>query len=230
MRHHGPMRSFCAGFTGDLRFAVRQALRRPMSSALAVAVLAVGIGSTVTAFSVMYQLLWKPLPYPDAQQLVFVHNAFPKGQVPVTGVSGWDYTEISRNKAAFQSAGVYFFNDLTLTGAGPARHVDVVDVTAALFQVLRVKPALGRLLSSADDVYGSPGVLVLSDAFWRSAFGADPGVVGRAVKLNNFPYRIVGVMRPEFRFPYPSTQLWVPMALRPVEFSEQARPEKWLQG
>ena len=214
---------------GDLLLAWRQAFRRPGFSALAIGILAVGIGLSVAVFSVMYQVLWKPQPYPEPERLVVVHNSFPLRQVPLTGVSAWDYVQISRHREAFESAGIFYFNDLTLAGAGPARHVDVVNASATLFQVLRAIPALGRLPSEADDRYGSPGVVLLSDSFWRGAFGADAGVVGRSVRLNDAPYTVIGVMRPEFRFPYASTQMWVPLALRPAEFSAQGRQEKWLR-
>lgn len=214
---------------GDLGFAIRQARRRPLFTLTAVVVIATGLGSAVAVFSLLYRAVLEPLPYPDSGRLVYVHNSFPQGQVPLTGVSGFDYAEIARDKRTFESAGVYYFNDLTLTGAGPARHVDVVDASATLFQVLEIQPTLGRAIADADDRPGAPGVLLLSDAFWRGAFGADPAAVGRTVQLNRVPYTIVGVMPPAMPFPYPATQLWIPMALRPGEFTaEGGRSEKWL--
>jgi putative ABC transport system permease protein len=108
-----------------------------------VIILALGIGSSTAVFSVLYQVLLKPLPYPDGQRLVFVHNFFPKNQVPVEGVSGFDYSEIRRHTDIFSAAGVFFWNDLVLTDVGEARHADVVNASASLFEVLGVKPELG---------------------------------------------------------------------------------------
>ena len=217
------------GSGSDLRFAWRQIRRQPGFSVLAILVLALGIGASAAVFSVLYENVLKPLPYPQPERLVSIHNAFPKGQTAVTGVSGFDYAEIKGRTDTFESAAIYYFNDLTLTGAGMARHVDAVNVSASLFKVLGVKPQLGRLISADDDRRGAPGTALLSDAFWRTAFGGDPAAIGRTVHLAGRPYRIIGVMPRGFAFPYPATQLWIPIALKQGEFTiEGGRLEKWL--
>ncbi len=212
----------------DLRFAFRQLRKRPGSALAAVLVLALGLGASTAVFSVFYESLLKPLPYPGAGRIVFVHNSFPKSQLALAGVSSLDDATLRRHKEIFAETGIYFFNDLTMTGVGAARHVDPVNVSASLFRVLGVKPELGRAISAADDQYGAPKVAVLSDAFWRTEFQANPGVLGRSIQLDGEPYRIVGVMPRDFEFPYPATQLWLPVALRPIEFSELGRSDKWL--
>src|SRR5581483_2586259 len=114
----------------DLRFALRQIAREPRSAVVAMLVLALGLGAATAVFSVLYQILLKPLPYRDADRIVFLHNSFPKEQLALAGVSSFDYVEIRRHKQLFSEAGVYYFNDLTMTGAGVARHVDPVNVSA----------------------------------------------------------------------------------------------------
>ena len=106
----------------DLRFAARQWKRQLGFIATAALLLGLGIGAATAAFSILYEIVLKPLPSPDPQQLVFVHNRFPKSQVAITGVSGFDYAEMRRDRATFQDAAVFYWNDLTLTGAGQARH------------------------------------------------------------------------------------------------------------
>ncbi len=191
--------------------------------------LALGIGSSTAVFSVLYEALLKPLPYPDANRIVFVFNSFPKSQLSRGSLSAPDYAEVSRQHDVFSQAGVYYFNDFTMTGAGAARHVDAVNASASLFELLGVKPALGRTITSDDDRDSAPKVALLSDTFWRSAFDARPDVLGRTIELNGDAYTIVGVMPRAFHYPYPATQLWVPVALKAGYFAESQRGDKWLQ-
>jgi putative ABC transport system permease protein len=223
------LRQFFTNLMHDLRFAFRQIRKQPVFALIAVIVLGLGIGSSTAVFSVLYQALLKPLPYLDAQRLLFVHNFFPKNQVSVGGVSAFDYAEIRRHTDVFAGAGIFYWNDLTLTGLGDARHINVVNASATLFDVLGVKPQLGRTFSEGEDQYGAAGTTLLSDALWRSAFGADPNVLGRIIHLNGGPYTVVGVMPRSFQFPSHETQLWIPVALRQGEFTIQGgRLEKWL--
>ena len=196
---------------------------------VALAVLTLGIGGSTAVFAVLYQVLLKPLPYPHAERLVFVHNSFPKSQVSTAGVSGFDYAEVKRHTDVFASAGVYYWNDLTLTGFGPPRHINVVNASASVFETLAVKPRLGRTFSQAEDEKGAAGTVVLSDSMWRGTFGGDAKVLGRVIHLNGALYTVIGVMPPEFQFPSRETELWIPVALRRGEFTiEGGRMEKWL--
>jgi predicted permease len=223
------MREVVTSLIHDLRFALRQIRKQPLFALIAVIILGLGIGGSTAAFSVLYQAILKPPPYPDAKQLLFVHNFFPKKQVSVAGVSAFDYAEIRRHTEVFASAGIFYWNDLTLTGRGDARHINVVNASASLFDVLGVNPQLGRIFSEAEDQYRAARTALLSDGFWRSAFGADPNVLGRIIHLNGAPYTVVGVMPRSFQFPSHETQLWIPIALRQGEFTIQGgRLEKWL--
>jgi len=213
----------------DTRFALRQMRKQPGFALITVLVLALGIGGSTAVFCVLYQAVLKPLPYPDAERLLFVHNFFPKSQVATAGVSGFDYGEIRRHTDVFRSSGVFYWNDLTLTGFGEARHIDAVNASASLFDVLGMKPQLGRIFSAPEDRRGADGTALLSDALWRGALGADPHAVGRVIHLDGAPFTVVGVMPRSFQFPSPETQLWIPVALRPGEFMiEGGRTEKWL--
>jgi hypothetical protein len=149
------LRQFVTNLIHDLRFAFRQIRKQPGFALTAAMILGLGIGGATAVFSVLYQAVLKPLPYADAQQLFFVHNFFPKNQVQVAGVSAFDYAEIKRHTDAFAGAGIFYWNDLTLTGMGEARHINVVNASATLFSVLGVKPQLGRTFSEAEDQYGA---------------------------------------------------------------------------
>lgn len=223
------MRQFLPHLIQDFRFTFRQLHARPAFALSAVVVLALGIGSSTAVFNVFYQVLLKTLPYSDAERLFFVHNSFPRNQVSTAGVSGFDYAAIRRQTELFADAGIFYWNDLTLTGRGNARHLNVINASASLFRALGIKPELGRTFSTREDQYGAPGTAVLSDRLWRSNFDADPKVLGRPIYLNGVPYTVVGVMPQRFEFPSRESEIWIPVALRPGNFTlEGGRLEKWL--
>lgn len=213
----------------DLRYGFRQFRKNLSLSIVCVAVLAIGIGSATAVFAVLYDALLKPLPYRDAGSLVFVHNEFPSSQLAMTAESGPDFRDLSTHHEIFSETAAYYFNDFTMTGAGTAQHVDAVNASATLFPMLGIQPELGRTFTPEEDRAGAAKVVILSDALWRSTFGAQSNVVGHSISLDGTPYQIIGVMPAHFNFPYPATQMWVPLALRPVDLSPDQRGDKWLQ-
>lgn len=223
------MRELVADFSNDLRSGVRQLRKNLSITIISVAVLAIGIGATTAVFAILYDAILKPLPYRDAQQLVYVHNQFPRSQLSTTDESGPDFRDLSTHHEIFTQTAAYYFNDFTMTGAGIAQHVDAVNASARLFPMLGIAPELGRMFTPEEDRYGAGHVVILSDALWRSAFGAKRSVIGRSVSLDGTAYQIVGVMPANFNFPYPATQMWVPLALSPARLSENDRGDKWLQ-
>ena len=223
------MGGFLTDLASDCNYGLRQIRRNLSLTIVCVAVLAIGIGSATAVFAILYDAILKPLPYRDAGQLVYVHNEFPQSQLAETEASGPDYADLSTHRELFSETAAYYFNDFTMTGAGAAQHVDAVNASASLFPLLGIAPQLGRPFSPEEDRYGAGGVVILSDALWRSAFGADRNVVGRSIFLDGTSYRIIGVMPADFNFPYPATQMWIPLALQPSRFAPDTRGGKWLQ-
>ncbi|MGB6875098.1 MAG: ABC transporter permease [Candidatus Acidiferrales bacterium] len=223
------MRKVLADFSTDIRYGLRQIRKNLSLTIVCAAVLAIGIGSATAVFAVLYDAILKPLPYRDAAQLVYVHNEFPQSQLAQTNVSGPDYTDLSTHREIFSETAAYYFNDFTMTGAGMAQHVDAVNASATLFPMLGIALQLGRTFSPEEDRDGAAKVVILSDALWRGAFGADRNVLGRSIGLDGAPYRVIGVMPADFNFPYPATQMWVPLALRPSALIPGQRGNKWLQ-
>jgi putative ABC transport system permease protein len=218
--------------TSDLSYGLRQMRKNFPLTLLCVAVLGIGIGTTTAVFAVLYDVLLKPLPYREADRIVFVHNEFPSSPLGHAGASAPDYAELTAHREIFSETAAYYFNDFTMSsvsGSGYAEHVDVVNASASLFAMLGIRPQLGRAILAEDDRYGTPKVVALSDALWRSKFNADPGIVGRTLQLDGEPYQIVGVMPPDFSFPYPATQMWIPLALRPEAYAPGERGDKWLR-
>lgn len=224
------MSSSANDLASDLSYGARQIRNNLPLTILCVAVLAIGIGAATAVFAVLYDALLRPLPYRDAARIVFVHNEFP-GQLGRTDESAPDYADLSAHRELFSDTAAYYFNDFTMTGvsgSGYAEHVDAVNTSASLFPMLGIRPQLGRAILPSDDHYGAAKVVVLSDAFWRTRFGGDPSIAGRTLLLDGKPYQIVGVMPPDYNFPYPATQMWVPLALPPTDYTT-GRGGKWLR-
>jgi len=212
----------------DARLGVRQIRRRLAVSMVYACVLGIGIGSATAVFTVLYEAVLKPLPYPTADRLVYLHNEFPQTQLARTGVSALDFTDLTGHRQLFSHTAAYFFNDFTMTGTVYAQHVDAVNVSASVFPILGLPAAIGRTYTTEEEHAGSH-VTVLSDRLWRSTFGGDVTVIGRHIWLDGQVFQIVGVMPAEFQFPYPATEMWVPLSLSPTRLAPRERGRKWLQ-
>ena len=197
---------------GDLRYAVRTLAKNPGFAAAAVLTLALGIGANGAVFSVLRALLLRPLPYSQPERLVMVWSrwtAFPKTWLSVEEYRTWDEAGCFAGLALFDPGTV------NLTGGGEPEQIGSARVSANLFDVLGVKPILGRSFIAAET--GSPPghVVVLSEELWRRRFGGDRSIVGAAIDVDGRPATVVGVMPAAFKLPMDySTQtpsaLWRP--------------------
>jgi putative ABC transport system permease protein len=186
----------------DVRVALRGLRRTPGFTIVAILTLALGIGANSALFSVLRSVLLRPLPYPDAGQLVQVwsdHRA--KGRSEPEWLSPPDFVDWRDGNRTFSGMAAYQGWAPDMTGSGEPEALGGVVVSGNYFSVLGVSPALGRLLTVADDDAGAERVIVLSDAIWRRRFGSDPGILGKTITLNAEPWTVVGVLRPEFRPP-----------------------------
>ncbi|MDP3773878.1 MAG: ABC transporter permease [Gemmatimonadales bacterium] len=201
----------------DIRYAGRSLLKSPGFTLAAVLTLALGIGANTAIFSVVRGILLRPLPYdaPDRAVMLWSHwTGWDK-----TWVSPPEYADYAAQSQIFSSVAAFADASFTLTGEGEAERVRSGLVTANIFGVLGARPLLGRTFLPDEDRPDGPRVVVLGEGVWRRRFGADPGVVGRAIRLNARPYVIVGVMPEEFRLPVDfsveeRTQIWTPLQLR----------------
>jgi putative ABC transport system permease protein len=199
----------------DLRYAVRSLLKSPGFSVLAVLTLALGIGSSVAVFSVVDGVLLRPLPFPASRRLVAVCETHPS----VEGfciASPPDAEDFAAAPHAFSSVGLARDWPFTARRASGSEGVNGGLATPGLFRTLQVPPALGRLLEPGDVGPGAHPVVVLSDALWRSWFGADRGAVGRSLVLDGTSYEVVGVLPPGVRVPrLEEVKLWAPLPFAP---------------
>ena len=204
--------------------------KNPGFSAVAIATLAVGIGANTAIFSVVDSVILRPLAYPDADRLVSIHEVLPRFShlAPMLPVNAMHFVEWRQNVHAFDRMAMLHSLAFNLTGAGEPQRINGARVSPALFEMLGIRPQLGRLFSEDEDRPGHERVVLLNDEIWRRNFGADPGVVGRKIVLNDAPYEIIGVLPANFHFPKMSQlfamtvnearpQIWRPFALRDSE-------------
>jgi putative ABC transport system permease protein len=200
------------GLTQDLRYAVRTLLKSPGFTLVAVLTLALGIGANTALFSVIEAALLKPFPYPEPGRLVRVYSTSRQGaQWTASPADFFDWQAMTHSFAGLAAMNG---NSMALSGEGPAEHLRGLAVTQDFFGVLGVAPALGRTFTAEEETTGRDQEVVLSDALWRSHFGADPKVVGRRIRLDGQPYLVVGVMPRGFAF-LSGASLWTPLAFNP---------------
>ena len=195
----------------DIRYALRQLRKNPGFTAVAVLTLALGIGANTAIFSVVNTALLAHPPYKDADRLAMIWSTIPSRGPGEFSVSAGDYFEWKQKTTVFEDMAASFDDEVTLTGAGNPQFILGYRFSANYFEILGVKPALGRTFTAEEDRPGAPQVVVLSDKLWRTTFHADPQILGKSITLDDNPHTVIGVMPPEFQYP-PSVELWMPMA------------------
>ena len=193
----------------DIRFALRMLAKSPGFSIVAVLTLAIGIGANTAIFSVVNALLLKPLPFPEPKQLVAfgMTNTRNKEQTSLGSLSYPDFFDFRDQNQTLASSAVYRDRAFALTGEQGATSLRGVKSSAEFFDVLGIKPSMGRTFSREDERAGG-GVggfkVILSDDFWRQHFGGDPNVLGRTIELERRLYTVIGVMPTRFQYPIQS--------------------------
>ena len=196
----------------DIRYALRTLSKNPRFTVVAVLTLALGIGATVSIFSVVNEVLLAPLPYREPGRLVMLWQSRPAGGpddfFPVRPA---DFADLKQQSRVFEELAYSRDGSFSLTGMGDPESIIGYRFSANFFSLLGTQPILGRTFLPEEDRPGGPLVTVLSHRLWQRKFGGDPKVVGKTVQLNGRSYTIIGVMPPEFRHPM-TVELWVPIA------------------
>ena len=199
----------------DVRYGLRMLRRTPGFTAAALVTLALGIGANTAIFTVVDAVLLRPLPYPEPERLVTLGDRNPAGFASNVGFATvLDWRERSRS---FEQLAMMRSWIPTLVTNGEAERMPAVRVSWNYFEMMGIRPALGRGFTQDDDRPDHWRVLLLSDALWRRRFGADPAIVGRTVVMNDREYRVVGVMPPTFepldaeRYYNAAAEIWAPI-------------------
>ena len=210
----------------DVRYAARALARNPVFAASAILCLALGAGATTAIFSVVSAVLLRPLPYTHSTRLVRVFTEFPK-EVSSTSPSGFrhfwlsppEFFEVRRDTQSFDAFEAWANGPANLAGQTDPIRATASSVTGGMLSMLGVNPILGRLLTPDDDLPNVPATAVLSYELWQRAFGGDPNILNRDIRLNGARCTVVGVMPRGFNFPpgeVNPSELWTPLQLDPA--------------
>ncbi|MES2180459.1 MAG: ABC transporter permease [Gemmatimonadota bacterium] len=213
----------------DLKYALRSLRVSPTFTIVAVLTLAIGIGANTAVFSVVHGVLRQPLPFPNPERLVRVWSANRSGDSPKASVSAVDLDDWRAQRRQFEDIGGWEFasgaSGLDLTGSGQPQRVSTAFVSPGFFTTLGVGALHGRLPYESEMVRGGDDrVVVLSFPYWQRNFGASTTVLNTTLILRGEPYRVVGVMPPNFRFPSPSVEIYVPFSTIPDQSIPRIRP------
>ena len=202
----------------DIRYAIRVLFKNPGFALIAILTLALGIGANAAIFSVVYGVLLRPLPYQSGERLVVLHQQAPKANeldAPFSAQEIFDYRDHNHTLDAVvehhSMSFLLFTND-------SAERVSTAVVSANFFDVLGVRPVLGRTFVAKDEEHGADAVLILSNDYWRSRFGSDAGIVGRVFQMNNRPHTVIGVLPAIPQYPS-SNDVYMPTSQCPTRSS-----------
>ena len=198
----------------DIAFAWRQMVKNPGFTAVAVLTLALGIGGTTAIFSAVYAVVLQPLPLADAARLMVVNEIY---QGAPSDLSAGNYTDAAEGVPAFEGLSALRYSSFNLSEGTTPERVIGGRATANYFDVLGVKPLLGRTFTPAEDTPGNERVVVLSHRLWTRRFGANPSIVGSAIRMNGVSYTVLAVMPQSFDLTSDSEELWTPIAFTPAQ-------------
>ena len=198
----------------DIRYGVRMMRKSPGFTAAAVLTLALGIGANSAMFGIVYGLLFRPLPYPDAKSIAMVHMNFSPQNARRGTLSVADFVDWKNGNTVFERVAAYGESRFTLTGENQAEEVTGASVTADFFAILGVSPILGRTFEVGDDSPSGPNLVVINAALWQRRYRGSPDAIGRVIEVNGNPATIIGVVENGFEFPRRQTELWQNLHLK----------------
>ena len=221
-------------FAQDVRYGVRTLLRARGFSATAVLTVGLGVGACTAIFSLVNAVLIRSLPYGDPERLVYLFTPNPNLKIPAEVIcpAYGDYFDIQRESRSFESLSNFVQVMLKLDGRGTVQQIGSARVDEDFFRTLQSRPEIGRAIDKEDVQSGRDKVAVISHALWVSMYGGRSDVLRQPLVLDKVSYRIIGVMPPEFEYPFgsdlpygnshiKSTQIWVPLVLNAKERSSR---------
>ena len=207
--------------TQDIRYGLRTSLKMPGAAAVAVAALSLGIGANSAVFSVVNAVLIRPLPYKDPGRLVVVWENKLSKAMRQQRVSAADYRDFQEQNQVFEQVGAFQTQSSVLSGRELPERVEAAVVSPSIFQILGMKPTVGRSFSSDEDQPAKNSVLILSDSLWRRRFGGDPRALGSPVRVDSKNYTIIGIAPPGFRLLDSPSELWMPYTPEPAQLRKR---------
>ena len=196
----------------DLRHTVRRLVAAPGFTLAVTGTLALCIAANLTIFAVVHSILLRPLPFPDAGRLVTIYNTYPRANVMDDGASVANYYERRGRLTTVSSVSLYRTDAAIVGETGGTEREFVMRVSAEFFTTLGVPPMLGREFRDAEMTPGNDRAAILTEPYWRQQYGADPGIVGRDIRINGTAFQVVGVLPPGFTFLSSRARIFLPLA------------------
>lgn len=197
----------------DVRYGIRLWLKNPAFTTILIITLSLGVGLNTTLFSLLYAILIKPLPYKNPEQLMMLWKSNPVFGLKRGEASLPEYLDWRAQSHAFEDMAAFRVQDFNLIGEGDPERVAGAVITASLFSTLKIAPVIGRALSEEDNRAGSDRVILLSYGLWNRRYGADPGVIGKTVWLDDKGYTVIGVMPPRLKLTTREVGVWLPITI-----------------
>jgi putative ABC transport system permease protein len=214
-----------ASLLQDFRYALRLLLKSPGFTMLAVLTLGLGIGANVTVFSVLNSVMIRSLPLPQPEQLVHLYSDW-EPALPNGYVSAPDFLDCRERNTLFAGLAGCRIKDVGLQRSDGAENITLAAVSANYFQLIGMRPGVGRGFTPGENESSDSHVVVLSESLCRRLFGSNEGILGRSIQLNAESYTVVGIMPGDFHFPEERVQLWIPLHFTESQLRE--RGIRWL--
>jgi predicted permease len=213
----------------DIRYALRVLRKQPIFTLVAILTLTLGIGANTAIFSLLYQILLRPLPYPDADRLVFVWNTYPGINLAQASVSIPDYIDRKTQAPAIEDATLFTFRTANLNEGGNPEQLRSLAVTPSFFSTLQRQPFLGRGFTDDEAKPEADKYVILTHALWASHYGSSLAIVGKDIRINGEAHRVVGVLPADFELFAPEIALLVPFSFTAQQMSDSARGNEFSQ-
>src|SRR6266446_8872831 len=220
----------------DLRFALRQLLKQPAFTAIAVLTIALAVSATTAVLSLVNGLLVRPLPYREPQQLVLLLQHFKSQNLERIPVSPPEFVDYETRAHSFEKLGAFGYTSFNLVGEDRPERITGATVTASVLPLLGVSPIKGRFFEREECTLGRDDVVIISERLWQRRFNSDPKIIGTKLLLNGKSFTVVGVMPASFDFPLQlfnvgsggqfreRAEIWKPLAFTDEEM--KMRPER----
>ena len=209
----------------DVRFGFRMLMKHRLATLVSIFALALGIGANTAMFSVAEAFLLHPVPFENADDIVALVDSRPEQNVDMNAVAPATYFDWKQQAHSFDQFATYAWHEVNLTSDGVPQKVQTFQVSANFFAMLGVRPQLGRVFLSEEEMPGKEREIVLGHALWEQRYAADPNIVGKNIKIDGKAYTVVGVMAKGFDYPLPA-EAWTPMALDLK--THLSRDDRWL--
>ena len=201
-------------FRRQVSYSARLLQKAPAFTATALLTLAVCFGANLTIFAVIDSVLLRQLPFPKPDRLMMIFNTYPKAGVDRDGSSLTNYYERRGRIPAFASLSIYAYGMEIVGEPGSTERIQTMRVSPDFFSTLGLSPAIGRNFTDEETTSETDHVAILSDAFWRQRYNADPKVIGKQIRVNSVPRTVIGILPPSFRFLSSDARVFLPLASR----------------